>query len=487
MRSPHLLLALETALAAAAGLLFLGSKGFSGDESVSVTLARLPWNGLEHVVARRETNGSLYFMLLHALTGGRGGEEAVRAVSVACAVLAVPVLFLLARRLFGTRIALAAGLLLALDPLEVEYSQVAREYVLAVLLVLVSTYLFVRGVQDRSPWAWAGYSIVSALAAYAFLLSAAVPAAHALSLAALPRRRVPWRQWGAAAAGAGALLIPLVVLLAGSEASGGIAWASGNLPGRIVVSLRSGIPRPAIAAVVLVVTAAAAFVAWRALGRLADDERAWPVVLVAAWLLVPSVLVAAAGFVYQPLFVVRYFLVFSPPLVIGVAAVLARLRRPVALAAAGASVALVAGVGLAHWYSGSAGSDFRSAGAYVEAGARPGDGVLIYAPYVRVPFELYFERTAAAKSGAVRPVYPPTPWGRDPARFIEFVPMRRASVAQALAGYRQVWLVLAQYRLYGRRDQGYDNVIAALSSRGLRLTARRSFPGVEVRRYEAPS
>jgi hypothetical protein len=139
-------------------------------------------------------------------------------------------------------------------------------------------------------------------------------------------------------------------------------------------------------------------------------------------------------------------------------------------------------LGLARWYS-SAGSDFRGASAFVAQRAAPSDGVLFYAPYVRIPFEFYFARSKAARSLAVSPVYPATRWDGDPARFLEYTPMRARAVGLALRRYRRVWLVLSQYRLYGGDDPGYRNVVVALESSGFRLRTRRTFEGVDVRRY----
>ena len=262
------------AVALAAGLAGLGSKGFTTDEAVSVTLARLPWHRFRDLIVHRETNGSLYFTALHLFTGGNGGEWAARTPSVLYAAAAALVFFLLLRRLFGPRVALVGSVLFALDPLQVEYSQTAREYVLAVLLVVGSTYLFVRGVQEPSALVWAAYALAAAAAAYAFLLAAALPVAHLLSLAALPRRQAPSRFVAFALAGFCLLLLPLAVMLALTDASGGVSWASGNLPGRVVVSLRGQLPRTVLAVLLLVLTAALAVLWWRVVSRFASNERA---------------------------------------------------------------------------------------------------------------------------------------------------------------------------------------------------------------------
>ena len=469
---------LPVAVAATTAALSLGSKGFTNDEAVSVTMARLPWHRFGDLIVHRETNGSLYFTLLHLLTGGNGGEWGARALSLVAFVLATAIFVLLVRRLFGTRTAVVSGTLFAFSPLHVEYAQTAREYLLSLVFVVCSTYLFVRAVQEPGVVVWAAYAVVSAAAAYSFLLAAAVPFAHLLSLAALARDRVPWRFVLGAMAGFFVLLVPLAVFLTQTTASGGVAWASGNLPGRIAVSFRDLFPRPLLVLLLAALTAGLVLAWWRLAARFP-----WPATVMVAWLVVPSYLVTIAGLVWQPLFVVRYFMIFAPPLLVLIAAGLVRLRRS-ALVAAVAVVLLVGGYGLVRWYGSGAGADYRGASAYVALSGHSADGVLFYAPYVRMPFELYFQGTAAARSGRIRAVYPADPWKRASARFIEAVPMPEQPIRDALGGYRRIWLVLSQYQLYGQADPGYDHVLSALSSRRFRLVQKRSFVGLALRRYE---
>ncbi|MDQ2967714.1 MAG: glycosyltransferase family 39 protein [Actinomycetota bacterium] len=468
---------LPACLALITGAVFLGSKGFTSDEAVSVTMARLPWHRFGELIVHRETNGSLYFTLLHLLAGGNGGEGAARALSLAAFVAASATFFLLVRRLFAARIAAIAAILFAINPVHVEYAQTAHEYLLALLLVVGATYLFVRGVQEPSAAVWALYAVVSALSVYAFVLAAVVPVAHALSLAALPRERVRWRLAATSLGGFFMLLVPLVYFVTQTKASAGIAWASGNLPGRLTISFRDHFPRAVLVVLLAALTVGLAYAWWRAAGRYS-----WPVTLLVAWLVVPAYLVTAAGLVWQPLFIVRYFMIFAPPLLVLVAVVLDKLHGP-SLAAAVVLVLVLAGYGLVRWYA-DGGADYRGASVYVAASSHPGDGVLFYAPYIRLPFELYFEGTAAARSNRARAVYPADPWSRASATFIKTVLMPERPISEALRPYRRVWLVLSHYRSAGRADPGYDNVISALSGRNFRFVQKRSFAGLALRRYD---
>ena len=75
-----------------------------------------------------KTSGlSLYHLLLFGWVRVAGSSEiAVRSFSAVAGIASVAVLFLLARRLAGVRVALWAGLLMAVNPLYVRYAQEAR-------------------------------------------------------------------------------------------------------------------------------------------------------------------------------------------------------------------------------------------------------------------------------------------------------------------------------------------------------------------------
>ena len=55
---------------------------------------------------------------------------------------------------------------------------------------------------------------------------------------------------------------------------------------------------------------------WRLAARFS-----WPATLMVAWLVVPAYIVTVAGLVWQPLFIVRYFIIFAPPLLVAIAVV----------------------------------------------------------------------------------------------------------------------------------------------------------------------
>ncbi len=118
-------------------LRFLAPADLWLDEAQSVAIARLPVPELLTAL-RQDGSPPLYYLLLHGWTGVVGeSAPAVRALSGLCAVLALPVAWLLGRQLAGRRGAVALTLVLAASPYAVRYASEARMYSLLVLLVLL--------------------------------------------------------------------------------------------------------------------------------------------------------------------------------------------------------------------------------------------------------------------------------------------------------------------------------------------------------------
>ena len=77
-------------------------------------------------------------------------EFAIRLLPALFGALAIPALYWVSRRLIGTRAALIAALLLAISPLHIMYSQLARYWSLVFLLSAVAPIAIYLGVRDRN-------------------------------------------------------------------------------------------------------------------------------------------------------------------------------------------------------------------------------------------------------------------------------------------------------------------------------------------------
>lgn len=469
-------------LGAVAGFAYLGRSSFHLDESVSASLATAPWHVFAHTVTHREANMVVYYLLLRVWVGFGRGEVAIRSLSVLCSLGVLLLVMAVGRRLFSRRAALVAGVLLAVDPVAVQFAQFARGYELSLLLATASSLLFVVAIRDpKRPWPWVGYVVVTAVAGYSNFWAVLVPVAHLASLALAGRGAVAWRKLVPSGVALAVLLVPLALLIRATD-NAGVDWASQSSAGRVFSKIRDTVPHAAIdlAVVAGVVAVVVGAVAWGRRHPLPPSRSSWSWFFAACWLVVPIAVVVLVSVSYKPLLVARYLVVCVPPVALLVAAGLDRLSRR-ALAAAAIVLVVASVFGTAQWYDHGPGQDWRQATAAVSASARPGDGVMLFAPYVRIPFEWYLQQHPLARH-QLRPVYPATPWETDPLRFDSNVPIDRAVVARAAAPYRRVWLVLSQQSLYPAQ---YHAVLSALSGDGLRPRRYQDFPGVEVVEYAA--
>lgn len=91
-------------------------------------------------------------------------EWALRLPSVLGAVLACGLLVVLARRLTDGPTALISGLLLAINPFVIKWSQQARGYTMLLAISLLATLMLVRALERGSRGAWATYGVAFAAA-----------------------------------------------------------------------------------------------------------------------------------------------------------------------------------------------------------------------------------------------------------------------------------------------------------------------------------
>ena len=206
--------------------------------------------------------------------------------------------------------------------------------------------------------------------------------------------------------------------------------------------------------------------------------------MLVSWLLVPFALVCVLAVVYRPLFVVRYFIVCLPAVVVLLSLGRTRIRRPLLAAVALSLVVIVSLAGVARWYLSGQSEDWRGAERYVVGSAKASDGVLFYAPYVRIPFALYLQREGD-DGRAPQPVYPADGWNANEMKFDGNIVMSARRVRERAVSFRRVWLVTSHQELYGAADPGYEATLAGLKAAGLRESKSRSFSGVRVVRYDA--
>ena len=223
-------------LALALRLVNLGGRPLWYDEAFAVLYAslspeRMVYGTVTPVAGAgaADVHPLLYYFLLHGWMGLVGRSPlAVRFLSVGLGVITVALLWRLAAWCFGRRTGMAVGLLAAVNPFHVAYSQEARMYGLLGLAAVTAAWGLLRALEEEAGsreqifighWRWwALYVVGAALTLYAHNLGAFV--LLALNVLVVIRRR--WYR-----------CLPALILADLAALALFSPWLVGVLPGQI--------------------------------------------------------------------------------------------------------------------------------------------------------------------------------------------------------------------------------------------------------------
>lgn len=458
------------ALSGALNFARLGDKSLWLDEIHTYRLATMPAHEFWDLVAHREANMVLYYVLLRFWLALGDSELWMRGLSAILAVAATAAVYGLAARLYGRRVGLIAAFLFAINPMVVAYAHEARGYTLFLLLAVGATALLIRAIEGR-PRAWLAYVVVASLAIYSHLFGALVVLAHGLAvIGVVPRSALPWRRLVAVAAGIAVLVSPLGVFVA-TAAGSKLDWVSE--PGfRHFVGVFSALAGGkwillVYAALILV----ALFVAARKWGTVNLDGQPWGRSLIlASWLVVPVVVAFAISQV-KPALIPRFFMTGAAPLVILAAVGLDRIRSGVL---AGACLLVILGLTipqlLTHYRANP--EDWHGAIEHVVTHASPDDAVVFYTSTGRHALAYYTRRDGVPPLTVIGPT-----WGN-----LDDMKSRSEDLDAITRGYPRMWLVLSHVES-GPRDAVRQAIEGILHDR-YRSMRRWHFNGVRVLSYQ---
>jgi uncharacterized membrane protein len=373
------------ALAAVLGILTIGSKSLWLDEAFSASIIQLPTFDLWAYLFHHEMQASPYYMVLQPWSALGYDEASLRLLSVVFGVAAVLATYALGRR-YG--VGLPAALLLAAAPFFVHYEQEVRVYTLLVASSAITTLAYLRLVERPNRWRGAAYVVAAVGLIYIHPLSGWMLVAHALlTLVYVPAQ---WR-WRILA-----LFIPVVVLslpivryLIINRTRAG--WIPPVTAYNVVHQLSQLMGAAALAVALAVVIGLGLARGWR------RELPALRLPVLVFGLTIGGILLMSL--VLQPLFVDRYLIGVLPFLFIIVARAAAALPWSRVILAGLLALSLASA---SSWLINGVKDDWRSAAAYVESHSQPGDGVIIWPNYYRLPFVYY--------AAVGEPLYPSTPW-----------------------------------------------------------------------------
>ena len=209
----------------------IGNSAYWGDEADTVSAVSRSVPQLFRMLGHIDAVHGLYYLLLWPVAAVAGtGEFATRfpsALAMAAAALGTTAI---ARRLVSRRAGLCAGLVFAVLPTVSAQGQDARPYAMSTAAAVLSSYLFVRIIQDPQRRWFVGYGLSLVLLGYFHLFGLLLVAAHVVTLIGLGRRHRatgdrPFgsaRSWLVTFAAVGVAMVPLLML--GWEQRVAIAW-----------------------------------------------------------------------------------------------------------------------------------------------------------------------------------------------------------------------------------------------------------------------
>jgi hypothetical protein len=408
----------------------IGAREMSADEGASWAAAAAP--SLADVVRIQAVLNpgklAVYEIVLHGWMRLFGdGLAAMRALSAMLDTFGIIVVFVLVRELLGglfsppesesgasgglppeeaETVAALTALFFAVNLVTIKYARELRMYPLALLIVLLQIWVFMRAVRRGGLFDLALLAVFTALAVGTHFSAAFMVVAEALCLPALPR--TPWRREQAyrmppqfaiaASLGAGAMLfvmfaLPALRLGASAFAQGATGWIERPPWWAPFALFNKGVGSFAFP----VMIALAGWGAWRGWGRVHEG-----IGFALIWMWLPPLLILVASYAFSPMFVERYALWCFVPFFMLAALGAWELRAgSVRVVAIGLAVALA----LAHLYAYRRRPhdiQWREAARTAAATLAPGATIAVAPPYAVNVVRYYLRDMKAA--GAAAPV-----------------------------------------------------------------------------------
>lgn len=418
------------------------------DEAQSVAIAKHSLAGLPAAL-KHDGAPPLYYALLHLWMRVFGDSTfSVRALSGIPAVLALPVIVRLGRRIGGDAVGIASVVLLAISPFAIRYAVEARMYSLLLLLSLAGAHAVLSVHRHRTKAATAGLAVVTAAALYTHYYAVfAVGVVGAGELWLAWRRRDPAARQALLALVIGCVaFLPWVPVLLYQTRHTGAPWQAPPDASAVLDTIDSWMGGESSAAQFAALVALAAVV----LALIGRRRGAGQVVLGTTFARLPSRLLAAAlgslvvavivdavgRQAYAPRYLAMGVGLFLVVVGCGIAVLPSRRARRTMLA-----VLVVAELGVCVQNAWQPRSQAGLVAAVLDQQARPGD-VVVYCPDQLGP-----PTSRLLQTGARQVVFPnfagPTvvDWVDYRARIRAANPQRFARDVSAIAGDHRVWLV----------------------------------------------
>jgi mannosyltransferase len=164
-----LLLLLITAIGVFLRLYTIGKESIWFDEAASIYSAKRPIIDMIWDCVLWQRNPPLHFVTLKIWMNLFGDSEvAIRTLSAIFGIASLPLIYLVGKQLFNTRVGILASFFLSISAYAIYYSQESRAYAMLVFFTILSFIFFIRIVKYESTnkWYFIAYFVTNTLLVY---------------------------------------------------------------------------------------------------------------------------------------------------------------------------------------------------------------------------------------------------------------------------------------------------------------------------------
>jgi len=180
------------------------------DEAFSAYLVQFSYWEIVQFTSE-DVHPPLYYWLLKTWSMLFGTTElALRSLSIAMGAVSIALSYILARRFFGRLVAGVSLLFMILSPTIIRYSDEARMYTLASVIVLLATFLLLKATTTRKRGWWVVYGVMVSLGMWTHYFTAVAWLAHWVWRKLVTKGKFFTKDWLLAHIVAVALFLPWV-------------------------------------------------------------------------------------------------------------------------------------------------------------------------------------------------------------------------------------------------------------------------------------
>jgi 4-amino-4-deoxy-L-arabinose transferase-like glycosyltransferase len=379
------------------------------DEAFSMAATRVPVAEMWSRVVEDFVHPPLHYFALRGWLDVFGYRVwTARMLSVLFGTLAIPLLYLVARDLFGRGTALLASLMLAVSQIGIMYAQEARPYAQFQFVFVACWFVFIRALRSRSALYWCGFICLSILLIYTHYFGLLVFGALAL-FAIFYRKEFPIPAAWWLAGGVMMLLAYVPWLTSGifaAAAQSGRTFSGKNAFWSVNSStfftainfFSNGKPAGLMGSSPIWTFPAGCLLfsgpAVLALSKARQREQRPELVLTAMLLVLPILGAIAAGLLHFQ-YNVRYVAFCAAPFYVLVGRGISALRPSLLRVSFVVALLAYTGNSLRANYFVPTREDFRAAGSYIDRNRLPGDCAAFF-PGMSIPVQWSIEHPAAS-------------------------------------------------------------------------------------------